>query len=126
MLDAYAGAWFFTTNPRFLNVPPPPVPQSLTPIGSFEGHISRNFGHNPFLWASLDGDFWFGGTATNGGVTVPDTRQTASRIGGTGSVPLSKSQSLKLSWSKGAYVRFGGDYQNLSVAWQYAWFGHPK
>jgi hypothetical protein len=32
----------------------------------------------------------------------------------------------KVSYSREAYVRFGGDYQNVSVAWQYAWFGHPK
>ena len=130
VLDAYAGAWFFTTNPQFFNIPPPPVPQSLTPIGSFEGHISRNF-LNPFLWVSLDGNFWFGGTATNGSITVPNTRQTASRLGVTGSFPLTKGQSmnqqaLKVSFSTGAYVRFGGDYKNVSVAWQYAWFGHPK
>jgi hypothetical protein len=36
---------------------------------------------------------------------------------------LSRHQSLKLSYSKGAYVRFGGNFHGLSVAWQYSWLG---
>jgi hypothetical protein len=129
VLDAYAGAWFFTTNPQFVSKPPPPKPQSLNPVGSFEGHLSYDF--KPFLWASLDGNFWFGGTATNGGITIPASKQTASRLGVTGSFPLARrnpkrQQSIKVSFSRGAYVRFGGDYTNISVAWQYSWIGNPK
>lgn len=26
---------------------------------------------------------------------------------------------------KGAYARFGHDFQNVSVAWQYSWLGRP-
>jgi hypothetical protein len=37
-----------------------------------------------------------------------------------------KHQSLKVSYSDGAYVRFGGNYQSVSVAWQYSWLGWPK
>jgi hypothetical protein len=54
------------------------------------------------------------------------TRQTSSRIGGTFSVPLKKHHSLKVSYSDGAYVRFGGSYKSVSVAWQYSWIGWPK
>ena len=122
MLDAYGGAWFFTTNNAF---PPIPVPQTEGPIGSFEGHLSRNLGKYR-LWASLDGNLWFGGTTTLNGIENPGTRQTSSRLGGTLSVPLSKHQSLKVAYSKGTYVRFGGDYQNLQVAWQYSWVERPK
>jgi len=28
-----------------------------------------------------------------------------------------------MSYSKGTYIRFGGDYHNLQVAWQYSWIG---
>ena len=124
VVDAYAGAWFFTSNPAFFVGLPSPVPQSLTPIGSIEGHISRDL--KPRLWVSLDGNFWFGGTATNGSVTLSGTRQTASRLGVTASFPLNNHQTLKVSYSTGAYVRFGGDYQNVSVAWQYSWNRYPK
>lgn len=124
LVDAYAGAWFFTTNQHLFSVPPPPKPQNQSPIGSFEGHISHDV--KPFLWFSIDGNFWFGGTATAGGVEVRKTRQSSSRVGATGSFPLSRHQSLKVSYSTGAYYRFGGDYENVSVAWQYNWLGKPR
>jgi hypothetical protein len=123
VLDGYAGAWFYTTNPAF-SVIAAIKPQKEAPIGSFEGHLSRNFG-TPRFWASLDGNFWFGGTTTLGGITNPGTRQTSSRLGATLSVPVAKHQSFKFSYSRGSYVRFGGDYQNVQVAWQYSWVGRP-
>ena len=124
LLDTYGGVWFFTTNPQYFSQPLPPRPQSLSPIGSFEGHLSYDI--KPFLWCSLDGNFWFGGTATLGTATNPATRQTASRIGVTGSFPIHKNQSIKATFSDGAYIRFGGDYRTVSVAWQYSWLGKPK
>jgi hypothetical protein len=38
-------------------------------------------------------------------------------------MPISKHQSFKFSYANGAYVRFGGNYQELSAAWQYSWLG---
>ena len=122
VLDSYGGAWFYTRNPADFHIPLP-EPQTQEPIGSFEGHLSRDFGRG--TWVSLDGNFWWGGVATLDGITNPATRQTSSRIGGTGAFRVSKHQSLKVSYSGGAYVRFGGDYQNVSVAWQYTWLGKP-
>jgi hypothetical protein len=124
ILDGYAGAWFYTTNNAFYS-PPVPKPQTESPIGSFEGHLSYDF-KKQRMWASLDGNFWFGGITALNGIRDLETKQTASRIGGTFSVPITKHQSLKASYSDGTYVRFGGDYQNVSVAWQYSWLGRPK
>jgi len=124
ILDAYGGAWFFTTNNASFDIPVP-KPQTEAPLGSFEGHLSRDLGKYR-LWASLDGNFWFGGTTTLNGIENASTRQTSSRIGGTVSVPFSKHQSLKLAYSRGTYIRFGGNYNNLQVAWQYSWLGRPK
>ena len=123
VLNGYAGVWFYTTNPQYYS-PPIPKPQAREPIGSFEGHLSYDV--KPRLWFSLDGNFWFGGATSVHGLSNPDTRQTSSRIGVTGSVPLSKHQSLKFGYSSGTYVRVGGDYENVSVAWQYSWLGKPK
>jgi hypothetical protein len=33
---------------------------------------------------------------------------------------------MKFSYSNGTFVLFGGNYQNISVGWQYSWFGRPK
>lgn len=122
-LDSYGGAWFYTTNPRFYS-PPSPKPQTESPIGSFEGHLSYDV--KPKLWFSLDGNFWFGGVTSLNGLANSATRQTSSRIGATAAIPFGQHQSVKVSYNNGAYIRFGGNYQSLSVAWQYSWFGWPN
>jgi hypothetical protein len=127
VLDGYAGGWFFTTNPEYFshNVYfPGTQTQSESPVGAFEGHLSYDV--KPRLWVSLDGNYWFGGKTSLNGVENPLTRQKSSRIGATASIPVSKHQSLKFSYSNGAYIQFGGNYQNVSVAWQYSWLGRPN
>ena len=124
LLDAYGGVWFYTTNNAFYSVPNP-RPQTESPIGSFEGHLSYDFTKQR-CWASLDGNLWFGGTTSLNGIPNPVTRQTSSRIGATFSFPLRKHQTIKIGYSDGTYVRFGGNYQSVSVAWQYSWIGWPK
>jgi hypothetical protein len=127
ILDGYAGVWFYTTNPEFFSVPVP-QPQNQAPIGSLEGHLSYDFPNWGFMkrargWASLDGNFWWGGITAINSIRNLETKQTSSRIGATISIPYSKHQSLKISYSDGAYIRFGGNYQNVSAAWQYSWVG---
>ncbi len=121
IVDGYAGVWFYTTNSAFYSKPVP-LPQTEEPIGSFEGHLSYDFPKDR-MWVSLDGNLWFGGVTSLNGISNLATKQTGSRIGGTFSVPFSKHQSLKVSYSDGTYIRFGGNYNNLSVAWQYSWIG---
>jgi hypothetical protein len=120
LLDAYGGVWLYTTNQHYYS-PLGPQPQAEKPIGSFEGHLSYDF--KPRLWLSLDGNFWFGGVTSLSGIENLATRQTSSRIGGTASLPLGKHQSVKVSYANGTYVRFGGNYQTVSAAWQYSWVG---
>lgn len=127
ILDTYAGAWFFSTNGEFFSHNqffPGVNTQSQSPVGSFEGHLSYDF--KPRLWLSLDGNYWFGGSTTLNGQPTANTRQANSRVGLTASVPVSKHQSLKLSYSDGAYIRYGGNYRGLSVGWQYSWLGRPN
>lgn len=122
VLDGYAGVWFYTTNPEYYS-PRVPVPQSVAPVGSFEGHLSYDV--KPRLWFSLDANYWIGGIATVSGFANLATRQTSSRIGGTAAIPFTKHQAVKISYNNGAYTRFGGDYENVSVSWQYSWIGRP-
>jgi hypothetical protein len=123
ILDGYGGVWFYTTNANSYDLPVP-RPQTETPIGSFEGHLSYDF-KKPRMWASLDGNFWFGGTTALNGIRNPATHQTSSRLGGTLSIPITKHQSIKVAYSGGTYLRFGGNYQSLQVAWTYYWVGKP-
>ena len=127
VLDGYFGVWFFTTNSDFWSRNiyfAGTRSQSQSPIGALEGHLSYDF--KPRLWASLDGNFWFGGKTTVNGVQNPLSEETNSRIGGTVAIPITRHQSLKFSYSTGTYIRFGGNYQNVSAAWQYSWIGRPK
>jgi hypothetical protein len=127
VLDAYGGVWFFTTNPKFFShnaFVPGTQAQSQKPIGAFEGHLSYDV--KPRLWVSLDGNIWLGGRTSLNAVENNNTFQTSSRIGATASIPVSKRQSLKVSYSDGTYVRFGGNYHNVSLAWQYGWLGRPN
>ena len=122
VLDAYGGVWFFTQNPEFFsrNAYVPGVrSQTQDPVAVLETHVSYDF--RPRLWVSLDGNFWRGGTTSLNGVENPATLQQNSRVGITAAFPVTRHQSLKLSYARGAYIRFGGDYQVLSAAWQYSW-----
>ena len=127
MVDAYGGAWFYTTNPEFFSknqFNPGVTKQTQAPIGALEGHLSYDV--KPRLWASLDGNFWFGGATGLNGVENPSSTVRSSRLGGTMSFPVTKHQSIKLSYSNGTYIKYGGDFQNISVGWQYSWLGRPK
>jgi hypothetical protein len=127
LLDAYGGVWFYTHNQNFFDhneLFPGTNIRSESPIGTFEGHLSYDWKSR--TWISLDGNLWFGGTTSLNGVAYPSTHQLSSRIGLTGSLKLDKHQSLKLSYSDGAYIRVGGNYQSVSVAWQWSWIGRPK
>jgi hypothetical protein len=123
VLDGYAGVWFYTTNAAFY-AGPVTKPQNESPIGALEGHLS--YGVKPRFWVSVDGNFWSGGVTSLSGIRNLATEQTGSRIGCTASFPISKHQSIKVSYSDGTYIVFGGNYQNVSVSWQYAWLGRPK
>ena len=125
--DSYGAVWFFTANHNFFSrnqFSPGENTQTQKPTVAFEGHLSYDV--KPRLWASLDANFWVGGQSSLNGVENPSTLQRNSRIGGTVSVPVSKHQSFKFSYNRGAYISYGGKYQNVSAAWQYSWVGRPN
>lgn len=127
VIDTYGAVWFFTANHEFFSrnqFSPGINTQEQSPTGAFEGHLSYDV--RPRLWASIDGNFWFGGTTRLNGVENPGTVQRNSRIGGTVSIPVSKHQSVKVSYNDGAYIRYGGNFHNISFGWQYSWVGRPN
>jgi hypothetical protein len=127
VLDTYGAVWFFTMNHDFFSrnqFSPGTNTQTQDPTFAFEGHLSYDVKRR--LWASFDANFWAGGRTSLNGVENSATQQKNSRIGGTVSFPVSKHQSLKFSYNRGAYIRYGGNYDNVSVAWQYSWLGRPN
>ena len=126
VVDTYGAVWFFTTNHDFFSrnqFSQGTNTQRQNPIFAFESHLSYDV--KPRLWASLDGNFWLGGRSTLNGVENPNTLQRNSHAGCTVSLPVNRRQSLKFSYNRGAYVIYGGNYQNVSVGWQYSWLGKP-
>jgi len=127
IVDAYGGGWYYSTNPEFFShnqYNPGTTTQKQDSMFSFEGHLSYDV--KPRLWASFDANYWHGGTTSLNGVENPDTLQNNSRIGATLAVPFTRHQALKFSYANGAYIRYGGNFQTFSFAWQYSWLGRPK
>ena len=122
ILDAYAAVWFFTDNTEYFshNVYfPGSRTLSQSPTPAFEGHLSYDI--RPRFWVSLDVNYWTAGETSVNGVSNKASYQRNSRFGVTASVPLTLHQSVRLSFSEGAYIRYGGDYKSISAVWQYAW-----
>lgn len=115
--DLYGGVWFYGANNRYFTGQ---SRMTERPIGAVEAHLTYNW--KPRLWTSVDGNFWFGG-ATSVNANPRNDRQSNSRIGVTVAVPLNPHQSLKFSYSNGAYVTIGGDFRTISASWQYSWNG---
>ena len=126
LLDGYLGGWFFTKNPEFFshNMYFPGVNTEYEhPVGAVETHLSYDF--KPRLWVSLDANYWWGGATDVNGIENGQTNQKNSRIGITASFPLTAHQSIKMSFSDGAYISYGGNYRDVSLGWQYGWIGWP-
>ena len=118
-VDGYAGAWFFTGNDSYY---PGANHRTQAPFLSGEAHLGYYLGLR--AWASVDANFWDGGRTSVNGIEAND-KQRNSRVGGTISLPFGKHQSLKFSYSHGAYVTIGGAFNNFNAAWQYSWLGKP-
>jgi hypothetical protein len=94
----------------------PQIPRCERPIG--KAHDNINLGSNRWTFKPELGLSRAWGRAE---LDAYGCRRT-SRVGITSSLPLTRHQSLKLSYAQGAYIRFGGDDKIFSVAWQYSWF----
>jgi hypothetical protein len=126
LLDAYVAGWFFTENSEFFSHNmyfPGTNTRSERPVGAVEGHLSYDV--QPRLWISLDANYWWGGQVSFNGVQNSLTEQGNSRVGVSASVPVTRHQAVKMSFSDGAFVRYGGNYKAISVAWQYSWIDKP-
>jgi hypothetical protein len=118
--DAYAGAWFFTTNDDFY---PATAKREQDPLTSLQAHVSYTFPSR--AWLAGNATWYGGGEATvDGG--APSTRQSNTRIGLTLSLPIAARQSIKLAASTGAAARTGTDFDTYLVGWQIAWFDRPR
>jgi hypothetical protein len=115
LLDIYAGVWFFTDNNSYY---PGDAVRSQEPMGAFQAHLSYNI--SALMWVALDGTYYVGGTSSINDISNDD-RQANTRIGATTVIPLSKRSAIKFSYSTGAIVRAGQDFDSYSIGWQTSW-----
>ena len=114
--DAYAGVVFFTENSHFY---PGASTKTQDPLTTFQLHASYTV--RPGLWAAIDGT-WYGGGASHVNDGPGTMRLANSRFGATISIPVAKKQSVKVAFSRGAFVRFGSNFTTVGASWQLLWF----
>lgn len=113
--ELYSGVWFYTKNDEFLV----DKEMSQEPVFSFQGHACYYFKNQ--MWIGINGN-WF-----SGGKTVVDDLPAgsvinASRIGATCSMPLTRSQSVKLQFNTGVFKSIGLNYDSVTLSYQYVFF----
>ena len=111
LLELEAGAWFLGDDDDYLT-----GRREQEPIYALEAHLIRRF--KPGFWASLEANWYTGGRQTIGGNELVDLKSN-SRIGATVVVPFAGRNALKLGYSVSMRTRYGGDSNQLLVAWQH-------
>jgi hypothetical protein len=114
-LEAYAGVWLFTDNNEFLET----FTLEQKPLYTFQWHVSYVFPSG--IWAALDG------VQVNGGETsvegeLQNNFQQNWRLGATLSLPLGRHHSVKAAFQSGVATRVGGDFDIVTIGYQYVWF----
>ena len=95
---------------------------SQSPIYSGETHLIYYFPST--AWISADATYFTGGQTYLNGLPVNGIQENW-RFGSTLSYPLDKSNSIRLSASKGVYSRTDTSYNAVGISWQYRWGGSP-
>jgi len=113
--EAAVGVWLFTDNDDFQQG----HRRSQDPLAVYQLHAGYSF--RPGLWIAADYGMYVGGRTALDGAPNDDAQRNA-RAGVALSLPLARSWSTKLAYSKGTSVRVGGDYGIASIAIQYRWF----
>jgi len=111
-LELTAGIWLFEDNDDFFGG----QRREQEPLASVQAHVGYTF--RPRLWLAFNAIFYDGGRSTIEGIERDD-RQSNTRYGLTLSLPVARSQSVKLHWNDGASTRFGSDFTTWGVTWQY-------
>lgn len=118
-LEFYAGLWLFSANPDYYQG----QMRRQDPMGVVQGHVVRVFRRS--LWVSLDATYYWGGGTSLDGVNRFD-RQETTRIGTVVSVPVTKAQSIKFAYAKGATARLGSKLDTVGLTWQYTFLDKPR
>lgn len=116
MLEAYASAMLYTTNPDFYGG------KRLTqdPLFDVQTHAIYAIRGSDF-WAAGSVGYGWGGRSTVDG--APKANIENVRLSALLRVPLARGHGLKLVYINGLATRLGSDFDTFQLVYQYAWGG---
>ena len=115
-LELATAATFFGDNEDFMSG----QTREQAPVYSLQGGVIYNFPRG--IWTALNGTYYTGGRTTVDGVDGNDLQENT-RTGLTIAFPAGRKHSIKFYGSTGVATRTGGNYDMISVTWQYRWGG---
>lgn len=116
LVEGYAGATFFTTNPDFFGG------VILTQDPFFEAHADVIYSIRvPDIWLALSAGYGWGGRATID--AVPKEPLQNARSSAVLRLPLARRHGLKLVYISGLTTKLGADFDTFQLAYQYTFGG---
>lgn len=109
-----AEAEFYSTNEDFNG----DIKRKQDPVYSTQAHILYAFQKGS--WLALGMTYYLGGEYIDDGVETGNELEN-SRLGMTFTMPIDKHNAIKIYGSTGINVRYGTDFDIITVAWQYIW-----
>ncbi len=109
-----ADAEFYTKNNDFYG----DISRKQEPIYSAQVHALYTFRRG--MWLAVGATYYRGGEYINDGIGT-DNELRNSRMGMTFAMPIDKQNSIKIYGSSGINVRYGTDFDAISIVWQYNW-----
>lgn len=109
-----ADAEFYTENNDFFGG----IKRKQDPIYSTQVHVLYTF--RRAMWLGIGATYYWGGELFNDGVGA-DNKLRNTRIGATFALPISKHHYIKLYGNRGINTRYGTDFDDIGIAWQYSW-----
>jgi len=114
VVEAMAGAWFFTHNTNFAGG----QTRTQDPVVATQLHLTYKFKRT--MWLAADANFFTGGRTTVGGTKNFDLQRN-SRIGATFSAAFDRRHAIRAAVSRGAYTTIGADFTSVALGYNYAW-----
>lgn len=105
---------FYTTNDSFYGG----VKREQEPVYSIQAHLLYTFRKG--MWLAVGSTYYWGGEYSNDNIPT-DSKLSNSRLGMTFTLPIDKQNSIKIYGSKGINVRYGTDFDGVTIVWQYGW-----
>jgi hypothetical protein len=114
VVEAMAGAWFFTKNSEFFGG----RTREQDPIVLTQFHVTYRFQRTTWLAANVN--YYTGGRTTIGGQQNLDLQRN-SRVGLTFSKAFDRHQAIRVAVSRGAYTTIGADFTSIGIGYNYVW-----